>query len=107
MGKASAYTTLVRDGFAREQANGTNRRYAVARTGSPLFRRLATGGASASLPVMNEPEPNPGLDRVRHQLRAHGIRGETPNPLRSGVHSRGYLPQVKREVASYLSLIHI
>ena len=50
---------------------------------------------------MNEPEPNPGLDRVRHQVRAHGIRGETPNPLRSGVHSRGYLPHVKREGASY------
>ena len=50
---------------------------------------------------MNEPEPNPGLDRVRHQLRADGVRGETPNPLRSGVHSRGYLPHVKREGASY------
>ena len=50
---------------------------------------------------MVDSEPNPGLDRVRHQLRADGVRGETPNPLRSGVHSRGYLPHVKREGASY------
>lgn len=50
---------------------------------------------------MVDPEPNSGLDRVRHQLRADGVRGETPNPLRSGVHSRGYLPHIKREGASY------
>jgi REP element-mobilizing transposase RayT len=50
---------------------------------------------------MVEPEPNPGLDRVRHQLRANGVRTETPNPLRSGVHTRGYLPHIKREGASY------
>ena len=50
---------------------------------------------------MNEREANPGLERARHQLRADGVRGETPNPLRSGVHSRGYLPHIKREGASY------
>ena len=50
---------------------------------------------------MVDPEPNSGQDRVRHQLRADGVRGETPNPLRSGVHSRGYLPHIKREGASY------
>jgi REP element-mobilizing transposase RayT len=50
---------------------------------------------------MPAPEPNPGLDRVRHELRATGVPFTTPNPLRSGIHSRGYLPHVKRENASY------
>ena len=47
------------------------------------------------------PEPNPGLERVRHALRVDGVPQDTPNPLRSGVHTRGYLPHVKREGASY------
>lgn len=46
-------------------------------------------------------EPNPGLDRVRFELRATGLKPDAANPLRSGVHSRGYLPHVKREGASY------
>jgi len=46
-------------------------------------------------------EPNAGLDRTRHQLRASGIKSESPQPLRSGIHTRGYLPHVKREGASY------
>jgi REP element-mobilizing transposase RayT len=46
-------------------------------------------------------EPNPGLERTRHQLRASGVKGETPNALRTGTHNRGYLPHVKREGASY------
>ena len=50
---------------------------------------------------MHSEEPNPGLDRVRFQLRADGVPTETPNPLRSGIHHRGYLPHVKREGASY------
>jgi REP element-mobilizing transposase RayT len=50
---------------------------------------------------MKPAEPNPGLDRVRHELRADGVSPEAPNPLRSGVHSRGYLPHVKRAGASY------
>src|SRR5947207_13777125 len=45
--------------------------------------------------------PNPGLERTRHQLRASGAKDKATNPLRSGVHSRGYLPHVKREGASY------
>jgi REP element-mobilizing transposase RayT len=44
---------------------------------------------------------NPGLDRVRYELRADGIRDPAANPLRSGIHTRGYLPHVKREGASY------
>jgi REP element-mobilizing transposase RayT len=50
---------------------------------------------------MRPEEPNPGLDRVRFQLRADGVPAETPNQLRSGIHNRGYLPHVKREGASY------
>jgi len=50
---------------------------------------------------MRPEEPNPNLDRVRYELRAAGIRPDAPNPLRSGVHSRGYLPHVKREGAAY------
>jgi REP element-mobilizing transposase RayT len=50
----------------------------------------------------HEPDAtNPGLDRTRHQLRTAGVNGETDSPLRSGIHTRGYLPHVKREGASY------
>jgi REP element-mobilizing transposase RayT len=41
------------------------------------------------------------LDRTRHQLRASGGKDEATNPLRTGIHTRGYLPHVKREGASY------
>ncbi len=44
---------------------------------------------------------NPGLARVGHELRASGVKQPTLNPQRSGVHSRGYLPHVKREGAEY------
>ena len=40
-------------------------------------------------------QANPGLERTRHQLRASGTKDETENPLRSGIHTRGYLPHVK------------
>jgi REP element-mobilizing transposase RayT len=46
-------------------------------------------------------EPNPGLERTRHQLRASGAKEQTHDPLRSGIHTRDYLPHVKREGASY------
>ena len=46
-------------------------------------------------------ETNPNLERVRFALRATGVRTESPDPQRSGIHSRGYLPHVKREGASY------
>ena|SRR5436305_260206 len=48
---------------------------------------------------MLEPE-NSGLERVRHELRARGVK-HANNPQRSGIHSRGYLPHVKRESADY------
>lgn len=50
---------------------------------------------------MDANEPNRGLERVKFQLRAGGVPDERLNPLRSGIHSRGYLPHVKREGASY------
>jgi REP-associated tyrosine transposase len=50
---------------------------------------------------MDSEAENPSLDRVRYELRADGIRGVELNPLRSGIHTRGYLPHVKREGASY------
>ena len=46
-------------------------------------------------------EKNPRLERVGFELRSTGIRPATANPLRSGTHSRGYLPHVKREGAAY------
>jgi type I restriction enzyme R subunit/putative DNA methylase len=51
--------------------------------------------------IVNPDEPNRGLDRVKFQLRSDGIPDVPPNPLFSGIHSRGYLPHVKREGASY------
>jgi len=42
-----------------------------------------------------------GLERVHYELRSTGVKDEAANPLRSGIHSRGYLPHVKREGASY------
>ena len=49
---------------------------------------------------MTSDSNNPGLERVRHQLRATGVKSAV-HPLRSGVHTRGYLPHVKREGAEY------
>jgi REP element-mobilizing transposase RayT len=50
---------------------------------------------------MSPHEPNPRLEHVQFQLRATGVKPEAANALRSGTHSRGYLPHVKREGASY------
>jgi REP element-mobilizing transposase RayT len=50
---------------------------------------------------MPDSEPNPGLRRVHYELRASGLPAETPHRLRSGIHTRGYLPHVKREGACY------
>jgi REP element-mobilizing transposase RayT len=46
-------------------------------------------------------EATTGLERARYQLRASGAKDGETNPLRSGIHTRGYLPHVKREGASY------
>ena len=45
--------------------------------------------------------PNPRVERVQFELRATGVKPESANPKRSGVHTRGYLPHVKREGARY------
>jgi len=50
---------------------------------------------------MSADSESPGLDRVHHELRAKGVPNGSANPLRSGIHSRGYLPHVKREGAEY------
>jgi len=44
---------------------------------------------------------NPRTERVKHELRSTGVKPEAANPLRSGTHTRGYLPHVKREGARY------
>ena len=41
------------------------------------------------------------MERTRHQLRAQGAKDPDANPLRSGVHTRGYLPHVKHEGSAY------
>lgn len=46
-------------------------------------------------------ERNPRAERLKFELRSTGVRPEAANPLRSGIHTRGYLPHVKREGASY------
>jgi REP element-mobilizing transposase RayT len=45
-------------------------------------------------------ERNPRIRRVELELRASGVNRDA-NPLRSGIHNRGYLPHVKREGAVY------
>jgi REP element-mobilizing transposase RayT len=50
---------------------------------------------------MEAKKPYSNLARVGFQLRATGIPAQPPNPLRSGIHHRGYLPHVKRDGASY------
>src|SRR6266511_3392849 len=46
-------------------------------------------------------EQNPRTDRVKFELRTTGVKLEEANPLRSGIHTRGYLPHVNREGARY------
>jgi REP element-mobilizing transposase RayT len=41
------------------------------------------------------------LQRTSYQLRASGAKDATANPLRSGIHTRGYLPHVKYEGSPY------
>jgi len=50
---------------------------------------------------MNTGECNSGLQRVEFALRSYGVSKTAHSSLRSGIHSRGYLPHVKREGASY------
>src|ERR1700733_2440057 len=68
------------------------------------YNALAFTPPKSHFLLMQPPEPdetNPGLQRARHQLRASGVKKTTSDPLRSGIHSRGYLPHVKHEGAAY------
>ena len=49
----------------------------------------------------NTEDHSHSVDRVLHQLRAAGVKDPNINPLRSGLHTRGYLPHVKHEGAEY------
>ena len=57
--------------------------------------------------VMLQGEHNPRIDRVGFELRATGVKPETPNPLRTGIHTRGYLPHVKRDGARYFTTFRL
>jgi REP element-mobilizing transposase RayT len=46
-------------------------------------------------------ERNPRAERVKFELRATGVKPEAADPKKSGIHTRGYLPHVKREGARY------
>jgi len=50
---------------------------------------------------VNPTTENPGVVRASHELRTRGVKDTAANPQRSGIHSRGYLPHVKREGAEY------
>ena len=50
---------------------------------------------------MNSSGSNRRLERMEFVLRGAGAPVQPPDPLRSGMHSRGYLPHIKREGASY------
>jgi hypothetical protein len=65
-------------------------------------RKLLRLQAGRLYPVTMFPEEaDPRVERVRYELRATGVSSEHANPLRSGIHTRGYLPHVKREAARY------
>jgi len=46
-------------------------------------------------------ENSPRLERVAFELRAAGVKPEQRRDLYSAIHTRGYLPHVKREGARY------
>lgn len=50
---------------------------------------------------MDKEASDSGRERVRYSLHTSEIPKIPPNPLRSGIHTRGYLPHVKREGAWY------
>jgi len=50
---------------------------------------------------MDASPPDDPLNPVRYQLRVASGKSDSRNPLRTGIHTRGYLPHVKREGAQY------
>ena len=100
--KISAITSAF--GFAPRLRRSADWQSAVSPIGNRLTKRAArlpVPAQSATPQRVDTRERNPGLDRVKFSLRSSGLPPEPPNPLRSGIHSRGYLPHVKREGASY------
>ena len=88
--------------IATQVANLRYGRLPVCATAADCVTKRFAGRCQLSYDFfMNPDESNPGLERVKFQLCADGMASEPPNPLRSGIHSRGYLPHVKREGASY------
>lgn len=74
---------------------------AIRQTVSLRYNRIARGNPNSYRFCVEAGGPNRGLERVKFQLRADGVPVDPPNPLRTGIHSRGYLPHVKRDGASY------
>jgi len=60
---------------------------------TPALRLPAPSGYSS--PVIPR-DKNPRIERVKCELRATGEKPDAANVLRSGIHTRGYLPHVKR-----------
>jgi len=93
------------DALARSGAPQiTNLRYGrvqLCATSRVAPSRLHHGGVSLYFEGMFPRDRNPRIERVRFELRSTGVKPEVANPLRSGVHTRGYLPHVKREGARY------
>ena len=79
----------------RLPSGATADRLSRASRGLPAARTCVIPGA------VEPKESTSGLERLRFVLRATGVPLDPPNPLRNGIHSRGYLPHVKREGASY------
>jgi REP element-mobilizing transposase RayT len=71
------------------------------RRAAERFAELHAARALAYSATMFPAERNSKNERVTFELRATGVKPEAANPLRSGIHTRGYLPHVKREGASY------
>jgi len=66
-----------------------------------LLAMLVIRGHSTTMSGPSADDVNRGLERVQYSLRATGVKDDSQNSLRSGIHSRGYLPHVKREGATY------
>jgi REP-associated tyrosine transposase len=88
------------DSFLHHAPQITNLRYSrVQRCATSLV--LTPSQNPGYRPLMFPAGQNPKAEHVKFQLRAAGVKLEEFNPLRSGTHSRGYLPHVKREGARY------
>src|SRR6266850_5167107 len=96
MSKASDYTN------ARQIPNLRYSRVQLCATRLCAARVLQTAPVSRCSRSMFPAERNPRIESAEFELRGKGVKPENlHNPLRSGIHTRGYLPHVKREGSSY------